>query len=71
MKATYHDQLQGPIVYEDTHDALYSIKCHPRDIFIWSPMDKKSANNLAWKICADIRLTQGYNQIGLMQGAKQ
>lgn len=71
MMATYHDQSLGPIVYEDTHDALYSIKCHPRDIFIWSPMDKKSANNLAWKICADIRLTQGYNQIGLMQGAKQ
>ena len=71
MKATYDDQSLGPIVYEDTHDALYSIKCHPRDIFIWSPVAMQDANKLARTICADIRRNQGFKEVGLMQDAKQ
>jgi len=71
LKATYNDNALGPIVYEDTHDPLYSIKCHPRDIFIWSPVAMQDAKDLAWDICADIRLNQGFNEVGLMQGAKQ
>jgi len=71
LKATYNDNELGPIEYEDTHDALYSIKCHPCDIFIWSQVDTKEANNLAWEICADIRRNQGFTEVGLMKGAKQ
>lgn len=69
METIYMDENVGPVAFLDNNESHRSIKCQPRDIEILNDLCPKTKKRIAWDICADIRLTQGYSEIGLMKGA--
>lgn len=59
----------GTVQFTDRNEMVYSRKCQPRDIVVLGNFTPEQKADLAWDICADIRLGQGYKAAGLMKGA--
>lgn len=56
------------VVFQDWGQNRHASKCQPRDIVVLGDVDNAQRKHLQEAICIDIRLGQGYPEVGVAKG---